>query len=176
MPVRPRTLSKRALELLPAGDAEHGLLVAETVGVAQPGQPLCGGRRVGRWRRSRRLASPERRPRFAAPRRRSISTVHSGASRRIVERCSWTTSARSPGPGIWGGWPTTWRCTTNVGNGARRPTRLPRPRHPPVISRPRSWPMSPSLCSTVGRGTRAARTPPRGALRARPHEGCVHSS
>ena len=43
-----------------------------------------------------------------------------------------------------------------MGNGARRPTRLPRPRHRPVISRPRSWPTSPSLCSTVARGTRAA--------------------
>ena len=109
------------------------------------------------WPRSRRRRRPRRRPRFGCASRRSISTVHSGASRRIAGRCSWPTSARSPGPGIWGGWPTTWRSTTKVGNGARRPTRRPRPRHPRVISRPRSWPMSPSPCSTTGRGTRAAR-------------------
>ena len=149
-------LSKRALELLPADDPDHGLLVAETVELLN---------RASRYQEAEELAvaalseaaSPERRPRYACASRRSISTVHSGASRRIVERCSCSTSARSPGHGIWRGWPTTWRCTTNVGKRARRQTRLPRPRHPPVISRPRSWPTSPSLCSTVGRGMRAAR-------------------
>jgi hypothetical protein len=40
---------------------------------------------------------------------------------------------------------------------ATGPTRLPRPLHRSVILRPRSWPMSPSPCSTTGRGTRAAR-------------------
>ena len=41
-------LCKRALELLPADDAERGSLVAETVELAQPGQSLRRGRRVGR--------------------------------------------------------------------------------------------------------------------------------
>ena len=81
-------LSKRALELLPADDADHGLLVAETVGLLN---------RASRYREAEELAvaalseaaSPKRRPRFACASRRSISTVHSGALRRIVERCSW---------------------------------------------------------------------------------------
>ena len=130
-------LSKRALELLPADDAEHGLTGRRNGGVAQPGQPLSARPKSWPLRRSRRRRRPKRRPRFACACRRSPSTAHSGASRRIAERCSWAASARSPGHGIWRGWPTTWCCTTNVGNGARRPTRLPRPRHPPVISRPR---------------------------------------
>ena len=41
-------LSKRALELLPADDAEHGLLVAETVGLLNRASRYAGGRRVGR--------------------------------------------------------------------------------------------------------------------------------
>ena len=99
-------LSKRALELLPADDADHGLLVAETVGLLN---------RASRYEEAEELAvaalsevaSPKRRPRFACAWRRSLSTAPSGASRRIVERCSWATSARSPGHGIWRGWPTT---------------------------------------------------------------------
>ena len=163
-------LSKRALELLPADDADHGPLVAETVELLN---------RASRYEEAEELAvaalseaaSPEEeaeiRLRLADA---SPSTAPSGASRRIAERCSWATSARSPGHGIWRGWPTTC-CTTNVGNSARRPTRLPRPRHRPVISRPRSWPMSPSLCSTVADGYagRALRRLEE-ALRARPHE------
>ena len=148
-------LSKRALELLAADDAEHGLLVAETVGLLN---------RASRYEEAEELAvaalsevaSPEEEAEIRLRLATSISTACSGASRRIAERCSWATSARSPGHGIWHGWPTTWRSTTKVGIGARRPTRLPRPRHRPVISRPRSWPMSPSLCSTVVTGTRAA--------------------
>ena len=99
-------LSRRALELLPAQDPDHGLLVAETVGLLN---------RASRYHEAEELAaaalsevaSPERRPRFGCASRRSSSTVHSGASRRIAERCSWATSARSPGHGIWRGWPTT---------------------------------------------------------------------
>ena len=41
-------LSRRALELLPADDAEHGLLVAETVGLLNRASRYRGGRRVGR--------------------------------------------------------------------------------------------------------------------------------
>ena len=41
-------LSKRALELLAADDAEHGLLVAETVGLLNRASRYAGGRRVGR--------------------------------------------------------------------------------------------------------------------------------
>ena len=66
-------------------------------------------RRPKSWplRRSRRRRRPKRRPRFGCASRRSPSTVPSGASRRIVERWSWATSARSPGRGIWRSWPTT---------------------------------------------------------------------
>ena len=82
-------LSKRALELLAADDAEHGPLVAETVGLLN---------RASRYEEAEELAvaalseaaSPEAGGRdSAAPARRSPSTAPSGASRRIAERCSW---------------------------------------------------------------------------------------
>ena len=100
-------LSKRALELLAADDAEHGSLVAETVELLN---------RASRYEEAEELAaaalsevaSPEAGGRDSpATRDEVISTVPSGASRRIVERCGCSTSARSPGHGIWGGWPTT---------------------------------------------------------------------
>ena len=162
-------LSKRALELLPPEDTERGAWSPKRWGCSTGPAAMA---RPKSWplRRSRRWRRPKRRPRFGCASRRSPSTVHSGALRRIAARCSWATSARSPRHGIWGGWPTTWCCTTHVGKRARRPTGLPRPRRRPVISRPRSWPMSPLLCSRWG-GVRGPRPrPPRGALRARPHQ------
>ena len=99
-------LSKRALELLPADDTEHGSWWPKRWGCSTGPAAI---RRPKSWplRRSRRRRRPSRRPRFGCAARRSPSTVHSGALRRIVERCSCATSARSPGPGIWPGWPTT---------------------------------------------------------------------
>ena len=147
-------LCKRALELLPADDAEHGSLSPKrwscSTGPAATARPKS-------WpsRRSRRRPRPKKRPRFASGSRRSISTVPSDAWRRIGGRSSWAASAKSPGHGIWPCWPTTC-CSTNVGNNARPPTRLPRQRHRPVISSRGSWPTSASLVLTVRTGMRAA--------------------
>ena len=117
MPVRAADLSKRALELLPAHDAEHGPLVAETVGLLN---------RASRYPEAEELAvaalsevaSPQEEAEIRLRLPTLISTAHSGALRRIVERCSWATSARSPGHGIWRGWPTTWM-HDNMGTGQR---------------------------------------------------------
>ena len=100
-------LSRRALELLPADDAEHGLLVAETVGLLN---------RASRYQEAEELAvaalSEAASPEEEAEIRLRLRGDHqaryrSGALRRIAERCSWATSATSPGHGIWRGWPTT---------------------------------------------------------------------
>ena len=100
-------LSKRALELLPADGAEHGSLVAETVGWLN---------RAGRYGEAEELAvaglseaaSPKQEAEIRL--RRAAHTRHS-TQRRVEEnrreRCSWATSARSPGHGTWPGWPTT---------------------------------------------------------------------
>ena len=100
-------LSKRALELLPADDADHGSLVAETVEWLN---------RATRYDEAEELAvaalSAEARPKTTKPRfgcgcATLTAQTRSSASRRTAERCSWAASTRSPGHGIWLGWPTT---------------------------------------------------------------------
>ena len=163
-------LSKRALELLPADDAEHGSLVAETVEWLN---------RASRYGEAEELAvaalseaaSPEEEAEIRL--RLPTHTKHS-TQRRVEENrralqlsdISEVTRARHL---AWLAYNLVF--TTKAGNSARRPTRPPRPRQPPVISRPRSWPMSPSLVSTCGDGYagRALRRLETG-LRARPHE------
>ena len=99
-------LSKRALELLPAHDAEYGRLVAETVELLN---------RASRYHEAEELAvaalseaaSPQEEAEIRLRLPTATCTAHSGAWRRIVARCGCPTSARSPGHGIWRGWPTT---------------------------------------------------------------------
>ena len=149
-------LSRRALELLPADDADHGLLVAETVGLLN---------RASRYQEAEELAvaalSEVASPQEEAEIRLRLATLNKHSTQRRVEEnrralqlgdISEVTRARHL---AWLAY--NLMLQNQRGERARRPTRLPRPRHRPVISRPRSWPTSPSLCSTVGRGTRAAR-------------------
>ena len=73
-------LSKRALELMPTDDAEHGRVVAETVECSTaPGATWS----PKNWpsRPSRRKRRPRRRPRSAFGCRRSPGTASSGESR-----------------------------------------------------------------------------------------------
>ena len=162
-------LSRRALELLAADDADHGSLVAETVGLLN---------RASRYREAEELAvaalSEAASPQEEAEIRLRLPTLNKHSTQRRVEEnrralqlgdISEVTRARHL---AWLAYNLTFQ--TKVGNGARWPTRRPRPRHRPVISRPRSWPMSPSPCSTAGTVCGPLATPPRGALRARPHE------
>ena len=149
-------LSKRALELLPAQDPELGSLVAETVGLLN---------RASRYHEAEELAvaalSQVASPQEEAEIRLRLPTLNKHTTQRRVEEnrralqlgdISEVTRARHL---AWLAYNLVIH-DSKVGNGARRPTRLPRPRHRPVISRRRSWLTSPSLCSTVGRGTRAA--------------------
>ena len=128
-------LSKRALELLPADDAERGSLVADTVEWLN---------RASRYGEAEELAvaalsqatSPEEE---AAIRLRLPTHTKHSTQRRVEEnRRALQLSGVSEVTrgGIWPGRPTTC-CSTNVGNTEGRPTRLPRPRQRPVISRPR---------------------------------------
>ena len=86
-------LSTRALELLAADDADHGSLVAETVGLLN---------RASRYEEAEELAvaalskaaAPEQEAEIRLRRATLIKHTTSGAWRRIVVRCSWATSAR----------------------------------------------------------------------------------
>ena len=155
MPSAAADLSKRALELLLADDAEHGLLVAETVELLN---------RASRYAEAEELAvaalSEVASPEEEAEIRLRLPTLNKHSAQRRVEEnrralqlgdISEVTRARHL---AW----LAYNLVMHDQRGQRRAaaTRLPRPRHRPVISRPRSWPISPSLCSTVGRGTRAA--------------------
>ena len=149
-------LSRRALELLPPEDGEHGLLVAETVGLLN---------RASRYREAEELAvaalseaaSPQEEAEIRL--RRAAITRH-GTERRVEENrralllgdISDVTRARHL---AWLAYNLMLR--RKLGNSARRPTRRPRPPRRPVISRPGSWPMSHLLVWTVATGTRAAR-------------------
>jgi hypothetical protein len=146
-------LSKRALELLPADDADHGPLVAETVGLLN---------RASRYPEAEDLAvaalseaaSPEQEAEIRL--RRATPNKHS-TQRRVEENrralqlgdISEVTRARH----------LAWLAYNLVFHDQRgqRPTRRPRPRRRPVISSRRSWLMSPSRYSRMGRGTPAAR-------------------
>src|SRR4051794_1371009 len=148
-------LSTRALELLSAHDADHGLLVAETVGLLNRASRYHEAEELAAAALSQ-VASPEQEAEIRL--RLPTLTKHS-AQRRVEENrralqlgdISEVTRARHL---AWLAY--NLMVHDHVGKGARRPTRLPRPRHRPVISRPPSWPTSPSLCSTVATGTRAA--------------------
>ena len=79
-------LSKRALELLPADDAERGLWSPKRWSCSTGPAAI---RRPKSWplRRSE-AASPEEEAEIRLRLPTAHSTLHSGASRRIVERCS----------------------------------------------------------------------------------------
>ena len=95
------------MELLPADDAEHGLLVAETVGLLN---------RASRYQEAEELAvaalseaaSPEEEAEIRLRLRDAHQAQHTAARRgESPSAAVGATSARSPGHGIWRGWPTT---------------------------------------------------------------------
>ena len=168
-------LSKRALELMPTDDAEHGRVVAETVGLLN---------RASRYEESEELAVAALSEAASAEEEAEIRlrlpaiTRHS-TQRRVEENrralelsdISEVTRARHLALLAYN-----LMLDDKVGNSARRPRRRPRQRNRPVISRRRSWPMSHLLVSTVRRVRRPRAAQPRGALRARPHERCARGS
>ena len=150
-------LSKRALELLPADDVDRGLLVAETVELLN---------RASRYAEAEELAvaalSEVASPQEEAEIRLRLATLnkHSCTAARRGESSSAAVARHQRGhpgtaSGVAGLQPGVARPTWATARGGQRGCRGRGSR--PVISRPRSWPTSPSLCSTVGRGMRAAR-------------------
>ena len=147
-------LSKRALALLPAHDPEQGSLVAETVELLN---------RASRYSDAEELAVAALAEAGSAEEEAEIRlrlptlTKHS-AQRRVEENrralhlrgISEVTRARHLALLAYN------LLYDQRANIARRPTRPPRPRHRPVISSRRSWPMSRWLVSTVRTGMGAA--------------------
>ena len=80
-------LSKRALELMPTDDAEHGRVVAETVGLLNRARRYDESERIG-GRGPSEERQPKRRPRSAFDSQRSPGTVRNGEWRKIAERSS----------------------------------------------------------------------------------------
>ncbi len=125
-------LSRRALELLPADDAEHGLLVAETVGLLN---------RASRYHEAEELAvaalSEAASPQEEAEIRLRLPTLNKHSAQRRVEEnrralqlgdISEVTRARHL---AWLAY--NLALHDHRGQRARRPTRRPRPGHRPVI-------------------------------------------
>ncbi len=126
-------LSKRALELLPADDADHGPLVAETVELLN---------RASRYREAEELAvaalSEAASPQEEAEIRLRLPSAYDTPQRRVARigaRWSWPTSATSPVRATLRGWPSTRCATPCMMRSSRRSSRR-RQRPRPVIRNP----------------------------------------